>query len=99
MAWRVFEVSAEKKEALEEILKDDTLWRQTRLFREAQLLGGKSGNYYLYMNGSEEAMSKADAMTTSVATKVTGKRSEEIYAQIKDEEDRAASGMGLIFAE
>ena len=99
MAWRIFQVSGEKKEALEEVLKDDVLWRPTRIFKDASLYGGKAGEYYLYMNGSEDAMKRADGMVPPLGAPVTGEPGEKIYLKIKDEEDRAASGMGLIFAE
>ncbi len=99
MAWRIFELPAEKKEALETVLQDNILWRQTRLFKEASLYGGKLGDYFLYMNGGEEAMQRADQMVPPLGKKLTGTDAEKIYAQIQEEEDRAASGMGMIFPD
>jgi hypothetical protein len=99
MAWRIFELPAEKKEALELVLQDNVLWRQTRIFKEASLYGGKAGDYYLYMNGADEAMARADTMVPPIGKKLTGADAEKVYAQIREEEDRAASGMGMIFPD
>lgn len=99
MSWRIFVLPKDKQEATEEVLKDDILWRQTRVFREAPVLGGKEGELFLYLDGSEEAMARADKLIITVAKVVPKEEAQQIYTRIKEEQDNAAQGMGLLFAE
>ena len=100
MAWRVYVVTSEQRAALEDLLtKDDLLWRQTRVLREAGPLGGAANEVYLYMEGAETAMAHADGTVGKVAKKVDTARAEELHARFKDEEERSAQGMGLMFSE
>jgi hypothetical protein len=99
MAWRLFVLPADKRTAMEEVLMDDVLWRQTRIYREASTLGGKTGELYLYLDGSDTAMERADKLIPPLAAKVDPKDAERIHTQLKEEQDKAASGMGLMFAD
>lgn len=99
MSWRIFVLPKDKQEATEEVLKDDTLWRQTRVYREAPTLGGKEGELFLYLDGTEEAMTRADKLVSAVAKAVPPEEAQRVYAKIKEEQENAAQGMGLLFAE
>ncbi len=84
---------------LEESLKDDVLWRQTRILRDAGPLGGAADEIYLYMEGSESAMGRADTLLGPIAAKVDPARAEELHARFKAEEEMSAQGMGLMFSD
>jgi hypothetical protein len=100
MAWRVYVVSTEHRGALEELLtKDDVLWRQTRTLRDAGPLGGEKNELYLYMEGSETAMTHADETVTKLAKKAGTELSEKLHAKFKAEEEASAQGMGLMFSD
>jgi hypothetical protein len=99
MAYRIYTLAADKRDAVDEILKDDILWRQTRFFREGPTLGGKKGETYLYMEGIDSAMERADKLLPPLATRVEAKDAERIHNKIKEDQDNAAQGMGLMFAD
>ncbi|MDE1881232.1 MAG: hypothetical protein KGI89_11885 [Euryarchaeota archaeon] len=100
MAWRIYVVPSGKRAELEEVLtKDDLIWRQTRILRDAAPLGGAADEVYLYMEGSDTAMAHADEKVTSVAKKVEAALAEKLHTQFKDEEEKSAQGMGLIFSD
>ena len=99
MAWRIYLLASDKRDAVDEILKDDILWRQTRFFREGPTLGGKKGETFLYMEGIDTAMERADKMLPPLASRVETQEAERIYSKIKEEQDNAAQGMGLMFAD
>lgn len=84
---------------MEEVLTDDILWRQSRVYREAPTLGGKPGELYLYLDGSDSAMERADKLIPPLGTKVDMKDAERIHSKLKEEQDNAAQGMGLMFAD
>jgi hypothetical protein len=98
-AWRIFVVPTEKRGELEEVLKDDILWRQTRILRDAAPLGGGAGEVYLYMEGAEAAMERADKMIPPLGTKAEASLAEKLHAKFKEEEEMSAQGMGLMFSE
>lgn len=100
MAWRIFVVTNDQRGPLDELLtNDDLLWRQTRILRDASSMGGPAGELYLYMEGSETAMAHADEKVTKIAKPVEKARGEELHARIKDEEEKSAQGMGLMFSD
>ena len=100
MAWRIYVIPAEKRSAVEELLtRDDLLWRQTRILRDAVPLGGGSGESYLYMEGSETAMTHADGAIPPLGTKAEGPLAESLHARFKEEEEMSAQGMGLMFSD
>lgn len=100
MAWRIYVVPTAKRSELEEVLtKDDLIWRQTRILRDAAPLGGAVDEAYLYMEGSDTAMTHADELVTKVAKKVDAAVAEKLHAQFKEEEEKSAQGMGLMFSD
>ncbi len=100
MAWRIYVVPAEKRAAVEELLtRDDLLWRQTRILRDAEPLGGASGETYLYMEGSETAMTHADGAIPPLGNRAEGALAERLHDRFKEEEELSAQGMGLMFSD
>lgn len=99
MAWRIYVLTGDQRGAVEEVLKDDVLWRQTRILRDAGPLGGAADEVYLYMEGSDTAMARADEMIPPRAKKVETALGEKLHARFKEEEEMSAQGMGLMFSE
>ncbi len=100
MSWRIYVTPSAKRGELDEILtKDDLLWRQTRIVREAAPLGGGNDELYLYMEGADTTMAHADQKLEGVAKKVEPVLGEKLHAQFKEEEERSAQGMGLMFSD
>jgi hypothetical protein len=99
MAWTLFIVPTTKKTELDTVLHDDQLSRQSQKIRDAASAGGKSGELYVLIEGSEDAMKHADTLLGTVGTKPAKSDADALYKKFKDEEESASAGMGLFFTE
>ena len=99
MAWTIFSVPAPKRSELDTVLKDDLLSRQSQKLREASAVGGPSGTLYVLLEGSTDAVARADQLLGPVGTKLPPAEAEPLYRRFKDEEESASAGMGLFFTE
>jgi len=99
MAWVIFELPNDRRAKLDEVLRDDVVARQSHKIRDAATLGGKSGYTLAEIEGSPEAVAKAETMLVDVATKLAPKDAEAIRARLQEENEAASAGMGLFFTE
>jgi hypothetical protein len=99
MAWTLYSVPSGKRTELDAVLHDDQLSRQSQKVREAKSLGGPADALYVLLEGSAEAMKRADELLAPVGTKLPGAEGETLYRKLKDEEESASAGMGLFFTE
>lgn len=99
MAWTLFTVPTTKRPELDAALHDDVLSRQSQKLRDAATLGGPVGTLYVLLEGSAEAMARADSLLSPIGTKVPIGDAEGLYRHFKDEDDAASAGMGLFFTE
>ncbi|HZY91364.1 MAG TPA: hypothetical protein VFG07_01115 [Thermoplasmata archaeon] len=97
MAWTLYAVPTEKKSELDALLRDDQISRQSQKVRDAPSAGGPAATLYVLLEGSEEALRRADTLFANVGTKPA--EAESIYRRLKEEEENASSGMGLFFTE
>ncbi|MFQ5883589.1 MAG: hypothetical protein ACE5IO_00645 [Thermoplasmata archaeon] len=95
--YAIFKVLVEKKGKIDEILKDDLVSRQSIVVRDASALSMESKETFVLIEGSDEAIKKAEELFEEVGEKLEGSEAEEIYNKIKEKEDDAAGGMGLLF--
>jgi YbbR domain-containing protein len=94
----IFEVKSEEVGKINQMLKDDLVSRQSILNRDASSLNIKKDVSYLKIEGSEEGLKKAEEIAKELKfKKLNKKESEEINIKIKEQEDSAADGMGMIF--
>jgi hypothetical protein len=99
MAWVIFEVPNDRRAKLDEALRDDVVARQSHKLRDAATLGGKSGHMYVLIDGSAEAVTKAEGLLHDVGTKLPPKEAEALRAKLQEEDEAASAGMGLFFTE
>ena len=99
MAWTLFSVPAAKRAELDAVLRDDQLSRQSQKVRDAKSLGGPADALYVLLEGSAEAMKRADDLLAPVGTRLSAAEGEALYRKLKDEEEAASAGMGLFFTE
>jgi hypothetical protein len=94
----IFEVKSEEVGKINQMLKDDLVSRQSILNRDASSLNLKKDVSYLKIEGSEKGLKKAEEIAKELKfKKLNKKESEEINIKIKEQEDSAADGMGMIF--
>jgi hypothetical protein len=99
MAWTLYAVPSARRSDLDTVLRDDTVARQSRKVREASAAGGPSDQVYVLIEGSTEAVHRADELLGPVGTKLPPDRAEPIYRRFREEDESASSGMGLFFTE
>jgi hypothetical protein len=99
MSWVIFEVPNDKRSKLDEVLRDDVIARQSHKLRDAATLGGRSGHVLVQIEGSPEAVARAEMMFKDVGTKLPTKDAEALRARLQEEDEAASAGMGLFFTE
>lgn len=99
MAWTLFSVPTTKRTELDAALKDDRVSRQSQKVRDAPAMGGPAGTTYVLIEGSVEAVHRAEELLTPLGTKLPNADAESLYRRFKDEEEAASAGMGLFFTE
>lgn len=99
MAWVIFEVPNDRRAKLDEVLRDEVIARQSHKLRDAATLGGRSGHVYIQIDGSPEAVSKAETMLHDIGSKLPSKDAEALRARLQEEDEAASAGMGLFFTE
>lgn len=99
MAWTLCSVPTEKKSELDAILRDDVVSRQSQKIRDAATQGGPSGQLFVLVEGSPEAIARAQSLLAAVGEKLKTEDAEAVYRRLKDEDEAASAGMGLFFTE
>ena len=99
MAWILLEVPNDRRAQLDEVLRDDVIARQSHKIRDAATLGGHAGHLYVQIDGSVEAVARAETMLKDVGTKLPSKEAEALRGRLQEEDEAASSGMGLFFTE
>lgn len=98
MVYVIFEVKSEDAGKINQLIKDDTVSRQSILTRDSSSLNIDGNLLYLKIEGSEDGVKKAKELAKELEMKTLDKKkSEEVNKKIAEQEDSAASGMGMIF--
>ena len=93
MSYVLFKVKKEDRSKVDTALKIDIISRQSITVRDGEGLGLDESTYVL-IEGSDEAVAEAKKAFDFAEIP---ENSQEIYRKLKEQEDDAASGMGLIF--
>jgi len=99
MPWTIFSVPSDRRTELDAVLKDDLLSRQSQKVRDGASLGDPAGTTVVLLEGSAEAVKRAEELLGPVGTRPAGADAERLYRRLKDEEEAASAGMGLFFTE
>jgi hypothetical protein len=99
MSWTIFSVPSDHRTALDAALKDDLLSRQSQKVRDGASLGGTAGTTLVLIEGSADAVKRADELLGPVGSRLSGGDAESLYRRLKDEDEAASAGMGLFFTE
>ena len=98
MTYIIFEIKKEETGKINTIIKDDLVSRQSITTRDASSLEVKGEATYLKIEGSKEALKKAEGIAKELGLKKMGaKQAKEVDKKIAIQDDSAASGMGMIF--
>lgn len=99
MASTLFLVPSTRRDALDRVLNDDVVGRQSRKIREAGTLGGPAGELYVWISGSESGVERAVELLAEVGKRLPPAEAAPIEKAFRDEDDSASAGMGLFFTE
>jgi hypothetical protein len=98
MTYVIFEVKSEEAGKINNVIKEDIVSRQSILTRDSSSLNMKGDFLYLKIEGSDEGVKKAEELAKEQGfKKIDDKKAKEINEKIAEQEDSAASGMGMIF--
>lgn len=98
MSYVIFEVKAAEAGKINTIIKDDLVSRQSIVIRDANSLDIKEDVSYLKVEGSKEGLQKAEDLAKELGMKkLDEKKAKKINDKITEQENSAATGMGMIF--
>jgi hypothetical protein len=99
MPWTLLTIPSAKRTELDAALHDDLVSRQSQKVRAASAFGGPADATYVLVEGSSEAVRRADELLGPLATPLAAPEKEALYRRLKEEDDAASAGMGLFFTE
>ncbi len=98
MAYVIFEVKSAEVGKIQTMLQDDVVNRQSIVIRDANSLEVKGAVSFLKVEGSAEGLKRAEELAKELGMKkLPDKKAKKIEEKIKEQEDSAATGMGMIF--
>lgn len=99
MASAIFEIKREKEKEMDALKEDDIVSRQSITIRDAKSLGMEGESIYIKIEGSDEAIERAEEIVKekSLGKKLSEDEAKPIDDKIKEEEESASEGMGFIF--
>ena len=98
MTYLIFEVKSEESGKINKLIKDDLISRQSILTRDSSSLNLKGNFSYIKIEGSTEGLKRAKELAKELELKkLDEKKAKKINIKIEEQEDSAASGMGMIF--
>ena len=98
MAYLIFEVKSDEIGKINKLIKDDLISRQSILTRDSSSLSLKGNFSYLKIEGSDAGLKRAEELAKELELKkLNKKKAEKINTKMEEQEESAASGMGMIF--
>jgi hypothetical protein len=94
----IFEVKSEDIGKINKLARDDIVSRQSILTRDSSSLNLKGDFSYVKIEGSDAGLKRAKEIAKELEIKkLDKKKAEKINEKIEEQEDSAATGMGMIF--
>jgi hypothetical protein len=97
MAHVVIGVKKEFVSKVPELLKDDLVSRQSIVTRDAAALDMKSELHLVVIEGNEQGVARAREIFKDIGEPIPEKDALEVLQKIKEQEEKASVGVGMIF--
>ena len=98
MGYVVFKVKSDNIGLINKLTKDDLVSRQSILTRDSSSLNIDGDFSYVKIEGNEQGLKRAEEIAKELGLKkLSETKAKEINDKIVEQEDSAASGMGMIF--
>jgi hypothetical protein len=94
----IFEAKSEDAGKINKLIKDDIVSRQSIITRDSSSINIDGNFSYVKIEGSEPGLKRAKELAKELGLKkIDDKKAKKINDKILEQEDSAASGMGMIF--
>jgi hypothetical protein len=98
VSYVIFEVKSAEAGKIQTMLQDEVINRQSIVIRDASSLDMKGAVSYLKVEGSAQGLKRAEELAKELGLKkLPDKKAKKVDEKIKEQEDSAATGMGMIF--
>jgi len=98
LTYVIFEAKSEDAGNINKLIKDDMVSRQSIFLRDSNSLDIKGNLSYVKIEGSKDGIKRAEELAKELKLKkLDEKKAKKIDEKIKEQEDSAATGMGMIF--
>lgn len=98
MTYLIFEVKSDEIGKINKLIKDDLISRQSILTRDSSSLNLKGNFSYVKIEGSANGLKRAKDLAKELELKkLDEKKAKDINSKMQEQEESAASGMGMIF--
>jgi hypothetical protein len=98
LAYIIFEVKSDEIGKINKLTKDDLVSRQSIFTRDSNSLNMEGEFSIVKIEGSKEGLKRAEEIAKELELKkLDEKKAKKINDIILEQEDSAASGMGMIF--
>jgi len=98
LTYVIFEVKSGDVGKINTLTKDDLVSRQSILTRDSSSLDLEKDVSYVKIEGSDKGLKRAKELAKELKfKKLDGKKAKKVDEKIKEQEDSAAYGMGMIF--
>jgi predicted transcriptional regulator len=98
LTYVIFEVKSEAAGNINKLIKDDLVSRQSIFLRDSSSLDIKGNLSYVKIEGSKDGIKRAEELAKELKLKkINQKKAKEINKKIEEQEDSAATGIGMIF--
>lgn len=97
MPYAIYTVKKEHIGKIDEALKDDLVSRQSITVRDARALGVDKDGRLVLVEGTPEAILKADEIFKTLGERENDTEAVRIYSLFRSQEESVASGIGMIF--
>jgi len=98
LTYLIFEVKSDEIGKINKLIKDDLISRQSILTRDSSSLNLKGNFSYVKIEGSANGLKRAKDLAKELELKkLDEKKAKDINSKMQEQEESAASGMGMIF--
>jgi len=98
LTYIIFEIKSDEISKINKLTKDDLVSRQSIFTRDSNSLNMKGDFSIIKIEGSKEGLARAKELAKELKLKkLDEKKAKKINDIIIEQEDSAASGMGMIF--
>lgn len=97
MDFEIIRLTKGSSAVIGKLVQDDLISRQTIVVRDTGSLGLEGDETIILIEGAPEALAKAKDILGESGSLLGGEEKDQVHHKIKEAEDSAAEGLGLMF--